>query len=207
MRLLRQIRDEEEAGVAEEAVAGVAAEQQVERDEDGDLDQQRAERGERVDLVLLVIGERLALQPFRVLLVLLPQLLQLRHMAPHLTLGVELATDQRQGAGTDQKGQADDRQAPAEADRVQVLEQPFLDVAERGRECSRESSRGRLACGQCRLTGKTSLISMTPASGCWPRRRVRCSSSCSASAATDRSSSSVVEAASAPRSCSPPGTA
>ena len=145
VRLQREIGDEEEAAVAEDAVAGIVAEQQIEGDEDRNLQEQRGDGGQRVHPVGLVIGGHLPLELLPVAaLVLGLHPLQLRLVKLHLALGAELADDQRQHAAADQHRQPDDRQAPAEAEGVQALEHPLLDVGERLKDVRGRHRPGRL---------------------------------------------------------------
>ena len=109
-----------------------AAQQRVDGDEERDLEQERKAGGERVDAVLLVEREHLALLALAVVLVLLLDGLELRRHQLHPAHRLDPLQRQRQRERPHGQRQADDRQAPAQADRLrEELDDRLGEVDER----------------------------------------------------------------------------
>jgi hypothetical protein len=108
------------------------AQHEVERDEDGELEDERETRGGGIDLVLAVEGHQLLLLALLVRLVLLLDRLHLRHVLLHPLHRMDLPHHQRDEQHPDDHRQRDDRPRPRQADgRVQPVEDVPEDVLER----------------------------------------------------------------------------
>ena len=97
---------------------GLAVQQLVEGEEDRQLEQQGDAGRERVDLVLLVERDQLALLALLVVLVALLERLDLRRVRLERTHRADLRDRQRQDHEPGRERQRDDREAPAEPDVV-----------------------------------------------------------------------------------------
>ncbi len=129
-RLVRQVRDEEEARVAAVAarlrvrrpwrvdlradvVPQVRAQHVEQRQEDRELRRERETRRKRVDLVLPVELHHLLVEALLVVLVALLELLHLGRVGGQRLHRLELLERQRQQARAHEDGHGDDRPAPA----------------------------------------------------------------------------------------------
>src|SRR6266511_4695400 len=109
------------------------AQDEVERDEDGKLEEDRQARGRGIDVVLPVELHQLLVALLFVVLEALLDRLHLRHVRLHRLHRVDLLDGEGHHQQPHHHGQRDDRPGPREPDRaVQPLEDVAENVLERG---------------------------------------------------------------------------